>query len=144
MGVSGWQMSERPRAHEVEDGSLDRLHDASHSVGWTVEELYEDYGEDLLGIFDQGTTTPLVFFVQAKGTDRIQNYTSAAGLISIPLKRKHVNNWIKFSEPVFVTLWDSKSDLTYFNSVQTYFSTEEGKAAFAGIGDALPSKLTLL
>jgi hypothetical protein len=132
------QMPQRPRSHEVEDLSRNRLRDAFNGVGWTVEDLRKDYGEDLLvRIFDNGIATPLSFFVQAKGTDVIQNYASATGPICVPLKRGHVNHWIEFSEPVFVALWESKADLIYWNCVQTYFSAEEGKAALADTTDSL-------
>jgi len=132
------QMPQRPRSHEVEDLSRNRLRDAFNGVGWIVEDLRKDYGEDLLvRIFDNGIATPLSFFVQAKGTDVIQNYASATGLICVPLKREHVNHWREFSEPVIVALRDSKADRIYWNCVQTYFSTEEGKTALASTSDSL-------
>jgi Domain of unknown function (DUF4365) len=138
MAHSGQQMPQRPRSHEVEDLSRNRLHDAFNGVGWTVENLRKDYGEDLLvRIFDNGIATPLSFFVQAKGTDAIQNYASATGPICVPLKREHVNHWREFSEPVIVALWDSKADRIYWNCVQTYFSTEEGKTALAAATEML-------
>jgi hypothetical protein len=131
------QCRQRPRSHEVEDLSRNRLRDAFNGVGWTVEDLREDYGEDLLvRIFDNGIATPLSF-VQAKGTDVIRNCVSGTGPIFVPLKRGHVNHWIEFSEPVFVALWDSKADPIYWNSVQTYFSTEEEKTALADTTDSL-------
>jgi uncharacterized protein DUF4365 len=131
-------MPQRPRSHEVEDLSRNRLREAFNGVGWTVEDLRKDYGEDLLvRIFDNGIATPLSFFVQAKGTDVIQNYVSGTGPIFVPLKRGHVNHWMEFSEPVFVALWDSKADLIYWNCVQTYFSTEEGKTALADTTDSV-------
>lgn len=89
MEHSGRQMPQRPRSHEVEDLSRNRLRDAFNGVGWTVEDLRKDYGEDLLvRIFDNGIATPLSFFVQAKGTDVIQNYASATGPISVLLKKR--------------------------------------------------------
>ena len=138
MEHSGRQMPQRPRSHEVEDLSRNRLHEAFNGVGWTVEDLRKDYGEDLLvRIFDSGVATPLSFFVQAKGTDAIQNYALATGPIFVPLKREHVNHWREFSEPVIVALWDSKADRVYWNCVQTYFSTEEGKTALAAAAEVL-------
>jgi hypothetical protein len=131
-------MPQRPRSHEVEDLSRNRLRDAFNGVGWTVEDLRKDYGEDLLvRIFDNGIATPLSFFVQAKGTDAIQNYASATGPIFVPLKREHVNHWREFSEPVIVALWDSKADRIYWNCVQTYLFTEEGKTALAAATETL-------
>ena len=73
-------MLQRPRSHRIEDLSRNRLRDAFNSVGWVVEDLRKDYGEDLLvRIFEQGVATPVAFFVQAKATDRIEDYTNADG-----------------------------------------------------------------
>jgi hypothetical protein len=71
-------MLQHPRSHRIEDLSRNRLRDAFNSVGWIVGALREDYGEYLLvRIFEQSVATPLAFFVQAKGTDRIEDYTNA-------------------------------------------------------------------
>ena len=57
----------RPQSHVNAEICINRLRDAFLSVGWTVEELDKDYGEDLqVRIFDDGEATPYMFFVQAK------------------------------------------------------------------------------
>jgi hypothetical protein len=131
-------MPRRPRSHQLEDLSRVRLHEAFNSVGWTVEDLRKDYGEDLLvRIFDNGVATPLSFFVQAKATDKIQEYTSNTGLFVVPIERRHVQHWSQFWEPVLVSLWDSETKRTYWTCVQTYLSTEEGKAALSNASERL-------
>jgi hypothetical protein len=48
MEHSARQMPQRPRSHEVEDLSRNRLRYAFNGVGGTVEDLRKDYAEDLL------------------------------------------------------------------------------------------------
>jgi len=45
--------------------------------------------------------------------------------------------WREFTEPVIVARWDSKAGRIYWNCVQTYFSTEEGKTALAAATEML-------
>jgi hypothetical protein len=132
-------MPRRPRFHVLEDISRNKLHEAFGSVGWTVEDLRQDYGEDLfVRIFVDEVATPLSFFVQAKGTDNIVRHTdSHTGKIEFPVKRRHVEHWNQFWEPVILSLWDSKSNSTSWNCVQTYLSTKEGEAALAAPSDSI-------
>ena len=68
-------MPRRPRSHHLEDLSRNRVHDAFTAVGWTVEDLRKDYGEDLfVRIFQDGRATLLCFFVQAKATDNLERH----------------------------------------------------------------------
>jgi hypothetical protein len=108
----------RTRSHQIEDLSRNRLHAAFETCGWTVEDLAKDYGEDLfVRIFDRGIATPYSFFVQAKATDQIATYTRQRA-IALPIETGHLRHWVRFSEPVILTLWDSKRDVTYWVCVQ--------------------------
>lgn len=111
-------MPTRTRSHQIEDLSRNRLHVAFETCGWTVEDLAKDYGEDLLvRIFDRGIATPYSFFVQAKATDRIATYIRK-NAVSLPIETGHLRHWVRFSEPVILTVWDSKRDVTYWVCVQ--------------------------
>jgi len=114
-------MPRRPRPHQLEDLSRNKLHAAFESAGWTVEDLSKDYGEDLLvRLFEAEIATPYSFFVQAKATDNLERYRSAgSGRIRFQIETGHVRHWIRFSEPVFLTLYDSKSDKTYWVCIQS-------------------------
>jgi hypothetical protein len=114
----------RPHSHKLEDQSRNSLFGAFVSRGWTVENLTKDYGEDLLvRIFSSGAT-PLSFFVQAKATDNIAKYRNMAGTFYLyPAKSTHLKHWERFWQPVIITLWDSKTDTTYWESVQTFCET---------------------
>lgn len=119
-------MPKRPRSHQLEDISRNRLRQIFNEVGWTVEDLAKDYGEDLLvRIFDKGKSTPLTFFVQAKATDNLARYLNRnKSSLSYPVSSKHLRHWRKFQEPVLLMLWDSKSDKTFWTCVQTALTTQ--------------------
>jgi hypothetical protein len=120
-------MPKRTRSHELEDLSIVRLHQAFEEKGWTVEDLRKDYGEDLfVRLFHNGATTPLSFFVQAKATDNLAKYVdSSTKEIRFPVETGHLSHWVRFSEPVLLTIWDSRSDKTHWvciqNALETHF-----------------------
>ena len=61
--------------HQFEDRSESELSDVLQSVGWVIERLRHDYGEDLYARpFENGNPTGHDFFVQLKGTDDIGQY----------------------------------------------------------------------
>jgi hypothetical protein len=117
-------MPKRPRSHQLETFSLDRLRAVFNRQGWTVEDLQHDYGEDLLvRIFDKGRATPLAFFVQAKATDNIRRYFKPGGThLLFPITTDHAHHWSRFWEPIFLTVWDSKADVTYWTCIQDALS----------------------
>lgn len=121
-------MIKRPRAHELEDLSRNKLHQAFNSVGWTVEDLGKDYGEDcLVRVFENGVATPFTFFVQAKSSDHIESYIDKERRhVTYPVATDHIEHWKKFWEPVILTVWDSVNDVTYWESIQTFM---EGHAS---------------
>src|SRR4051812_24653587 len=112
-------MPKRTREHELEALSRHQLHDLFIKAGWTVEDIQHDYGEDLfVRIFNQGHATHWTFFVQAKATDHIERYRSKDGKsLSYPLDRDHLDSWVKFWEPVILTLWDAQSGVTYWAAI---------------------------
>lgn len=115
-----FQMPKRPRSHELEDISRNRLHGIFEGVGWTVEDVAKDYGEDLLvRIFENGVATPLKFYVQAKATDNITRYLKGnANALHIQLGKEHLDQWNVFHDPVILTIMDSRSENIYWGCVQ--------------------------
>lgn len=113
-------MPRRPRTHQLADQAINRLHYEFQQCGWTVEDLSKDYGEDLfVRIFENELATPYAFFVQAKATDNIAKYFRPdADAFLFPIETGHLRHWIRFSEPVFLTLYDSSSDRTFWACVQ--------------------------
>jgi hypothetical protein len=114
-------MPKRPRSHVNEDLSRARLHEIFTRQGWTVEDLDKDYGEDLLvRIFVDGSATPWTFYVQAKSTDNIAKFLTRDGdALEYRLDEAHLTHWDKFWEPVLLSLWDSVTDKTYWEVIQT-------------------------
>ena len=121
-------MPKRTRSHQLEDMSRNRLHHLFTKVGWTVEDLAKDYGEDILvRIFEKGEATQLSFFVQAKATDNFSRYLNkSSDLIRYPISKEHTSLWSRFHEPVILTLWDSRSDITYWTCAQDALDHTEG------------------
>jgi hypothetical protein len=111
----------RPRSHVNADQSISRLQQHFQSVDWTAEVLNKDYGEDLLvRIFEGGDPTPYSFFVQAKATDDITNYSiKGRQYLSYPFRVNHLENWDKFWEPVVLVIWDAINDVSYWEIAQS-------------------------
>jgi hypothetical protein len=116
-------MPSRPRAHILEDLAKGYLHSTFASQGWTVEDLGKDYGEDfLVRIFEKGLATPWTFFVQSKATDDIARFKAKNGHhLALKVTSGHAKHWAEFSEPVVLTVYDAKTQETYWEIVQTHF-----------------------
>jgi Domain of unknown function (DUF4365) len=114
-------MPTRTRSHRLEDQSRARERTIFADRGWTVEDLREDYGEDLLvRIFLNDTPTPYWFFVQTKSTDHIERYLAKKhDKISYPIRTAHLEHWSRFWEPVFLVLWNAKGKCFYWECIQT-------------------------
>jgi hypothetical protein len=121
-------MPRRPRSHELEDQARDRIRAAFNAKGWTVEDLRKDYGEDLLvRIFRGGVATPLMFFVQCKGTESVHRYLTREKEVAWPIKRRHVDHWERFAEPVILSVWNARTGLAYWECVQSFLATQGGR-----------------
>lgn len=119
-------MPKRPHSHELEKASRNRLHEIFTETGWVVWDLQPDYGEDLLvRIFVDNTATHYSFFVQAKATDHIERYMDKSKkCITFPIDTDHIEYWGQFWEPVILTVWDAKSNITYWESIQKYLEEQ--------------------
>ncbi|MFE1432776.1 DUF4365 domain-containing protein [Streptomyces griseoaurantiacus] len=95
------------------------MHEAFLSMGWSVEELDKDYGEDLfVRIFDEQKATPYSFFVQAKSIESLKKYSDKDGNVKYPVKLDHMRHWKDFWEPVFLMVWDKSSNIVYWDMIQ--------------------------
>ncbi len=111
----------RPRSHINADKSIARITQAFLSAGWSVEELDKDYGEDLfVRIFHNEEATQYTFFVQAKSSQNLARYKTNGGkYIRYPIDISHLDHWTQFWEPVILVVWDSLSDIAYWEVVQS-------------------------
>jgi hypothetical protein len=100
--------------------SIMRMHEAFLSLGWSVEVLDKDYGEDLLiRIFEDGEATPYTFYVQAKSAESLTRYSKRDGAyVRYPIDFDHVRHWNEFWDPVFLMLWDRQADTIFWDMIQ--------------------------
>jgi len=65
----------RPKEHIYEERSSYQLGDTFAIHEWILIPLYKDYGEDFLArIVEKGALTGHDFYIQLKGTDRVEQY----------------------------------------------------------------------
>lgn len=115
-------MTKRPREHVLEDLARAKLHAIFASSGWSTDDLNADYGEDLLvRIFESGIATHWSFFVQSKATDHLDRYLLRDGkTIAFSIESEHVQHWSRFWEPVILAIYDGKTEVTYWETIQDY------------------------
>ena len=115
-------MPKRIRSHELEILSRNHLHKLFEEHNCVVWDLYPDYGEDLfVRIFIDKLATHYSFFVQAKATDHLERYLYRDEKhLSFPIASDHLEHWSRFWEPVILTVWDAKSGITYWQTIQDY------------------------
>jgi hypothetical protein len=107
----------RPRSHLNADLSVTRIQEAFLSMGWTVEILNQDYGEDLLvRIFDDENATPYTFYVQAKSTDRTRK--RGGDHVRYAITFDHLQHWTELWDPVFLMLWEKESGNVLWDMIQ--------------------------
>lgn len=110
----------RPGNHVNADKAVARLHVAFVEAGWTVEDLYKDYGEDLLvRLFKEEEATPFFFYVQVKSTTSIDRfYSKDRRFLRYPFTHDHLVLWREFWEPVVLAIWDADKDVVYWEIAQ--------------------------
>ena len=105
------QMTRRPHSHILEARSRDRVRTVLHDAGFVVDDLHQDYGEDMLvRVFRDGRATPYSFFVQVKAT-------SQKDQASVRLRVEHLLHWQRLVQPVFVVLWRSDNESAIWEDV---------------------------
>ncbi|MFF4143167.1 DUF4365 domain-containing protein [Streptomyces sp. NPDC001698] len=114
---TGVMSPKRPRSHLNADLSVTKIQEAFLFMGWNVEILNQDYGEDLLvRIFEGEAATPYTFYVQAKSTDRIRK--QRGGPVRYPITFDHLQHWREFWDPVFLMLWERESGEIIWEMIQ--------------------------
>ena len=108
--------------HIFEGRSEAQLSDAFKSVGWEVERLKHDYGEDLFARpFKDGNPTGHDFFIQLKGTNDIEQYRlSDKKWLSYPIELVNLSQWYSFTLPVILIVWDITNRIGYWVQVQPF------------------------
>jgi Domain of unknown function (DUF4365)/Phage integrase family len=97
--------------------------DVQRQMGHTTLTMTNHYASL---IFTNGAATHYSFFVQAKATDHIDRYIDKEGTcLNFPIDVDHLKYWEQFWEPVILTVWDSVSDITYWEIGQDYFESSD-------------------
>ena len=113
-------MPRRPPTHVLEQAAAAALTATFGELGWTIEPITQDYGEDfLVRVFDSGVATPWTFFVQSKAVQDANRLLVDSGTaFSLTISNSHLQQWQAFALPVFVTLFDASSRTLYWEHVQ--------------------------
>jgi Domain of unknown function (DUF4365) len=129
-------MPRRPRQHVLEDLAR-ALHRIFTQLGWTVEDLTKDYGEDLLiRIFSDGEATALAFFIQSKSTDTlVTKAREGDDYVPVRVSTDHLEHWRLFWQPVVLTLFDAASGITYWEVIQDI--TPSAKSGQTGVAKSV-------
>lgn len=113
--------------HQFEDRSESQLSDAFESVGWVVERLRHDYGEDLyVRPFENGNPTCHDFFIQLKGTDDIEQYRISGEWLSRSVELSNLSQWNSYTVPVIFIIWDIKNMVGYWTHIQAFIKNKLG------------------
>jgi len=99
----------RPQNHQIGDQAKGQIMDAFFSNGWIVEEVQEDYGEDLvLQIVVNEQVLPFRIFIQLKGTEKMQKFKRKDHYIFLNLKSSTALHWLDSNDLTTFVLWDIK------------------------------------
>ncbi|MFB8109034.1 DUF4365 domain-containing protein [[Kitasatospora] papulosa] len=83
--------------------------------GAAVEEIRNDYGEDLLiqTSLHEGMDESRLW-VQVKGKESVRISTKTGNPASIQVSRSHAIRWVRATEVTVVTLWDVSRDIGWY------------------------------
>ncbi|MFK4100868.1 DUF4365 domain-containing protein [Streptomyces sp. NPDC019531] len=117
------EMTRRPAQHRIASLAVAAVRREWNLQGHAVDEIHEDYGEDLLvQICHEGRLDPARVWVQVKGTERD---CSGRNLPSVKVKADQVLRWVRTADLVIVVLWDVKHERGWFTMPQEQFDHVE-------------------
>ena len=128
-------MTQRSTSHILESRSRDRVKAVFHDHGFVVDDLHEDYGEDMLvRVFREGRATPYSFLVQVKARAKSINGAFA----TVRVKRSHVDHWARLIQPVFIVLWSALDGSMLWESVTHAIKEHHGPAGTRTLSLRIP------
>jgi hypothetical protein len=110
---------ERPRSHITDSLGKAQMRSIFESVGWTVNEIENDYGIDFdVQVFEKNKATGEWFKVQLKSSEST-DYSAQGEFISESLARQHATHFSsEMRDPVFVIHADVTAERTYWYAPQ--------------------------
>ncbi|MEU4492635.1 DUF4365 domain-containing protein [Streptomyces sp. NPDC023998] len=116
-------MTNRPIQHRIASLAVAAVRREWNLQGHAVDEIHEDYGEDLLvQICLKGRMDPARVWVQVKGTEKD---CSTKRLPSVRVKADQILRWARTADLVIVVLWDVKGERGWFTLPQEQFDHVE-------------------
>ncbi|MGM9387208.1 DUF4365 domain-containing protein [Streptomyces antibioticus] len=113
------KVTRRPAQHRIASLAVAAVRREWNLQGHAVDEIHEDYGEDLLvQICHEGRMDPARVWVQVKGTEK---NCSGGTLPSVRVKADQVLRWARTADLVIVVLWDVKNERGWFTVPQAQF-----------------------
>ncbi|MGW0457207.1 DUF4365 domain-containing protein [Streptomyces tendae] len=115
-------MTNRPRNHEIASLAVSAVTREWLRVGAAVDEIKNDYGEDLLiqtslkGGMDESR-----IWVQVKGRQTVKKSAKRGTLPALRVPRGHALRWTNTADTVVVVIWDVTQDVGWYTLPQQQF-----------------------
>ncbi len=113
----------RTREHVLADLSVNHVERHAFLCGYSVRRITDDYGTDLaVATYDaEGDLENGQFHVQLKATDHLR-FSADRQTIPFRVERRDLNHWLLETLPVFLIVYDGRSDVAYWLYIQAYFT----------------------
>jgi hypothetical protein len=113
---------QRTRQHILANLSVNHVERFAFLCGHSVERFFSDYGLDLIVLtYDRdGNAEQNHFYIQVKATEEIRPLSST-GEIPLRVKKTDLVRWLREAMPVFIILYEAKTERAYWSYVQAYF-----------------------
>ncbi|MFI8274152.1 DUF4365 domain-containing protein [Streptomyces sp. NPDC085929] len=111
-------MTHRPKQHQIASLAVAAVRRQWNLQGHAVDEIREDYGEDLLvQTCFEGRMDPARIWVQVKGTAK----DCTTRLPSVQIQARQILRWARTADLVVIVLWDTMKDQGWFALPQDEF-----------------------
>ena len=120
----------RTRAHIIADLSLHHVEYQIAKCGFTIEATRSDYGYDgsIFTYDSRGEIENGNIFFQLKATDHVDRYKKKREF-SFRISKKDIDLWQREPFPVYLILFDTKSETAYWLYLQEYLQSKGIAAA---------------
>ncbi|MEU6213125.1 DUF4365 domain-containing protein [Streptomyces sp. NPDC047023] len=124
----GATVPNRPVQHRIASLAVSAVRQVWNRGGHAVDEIQEDYGEDLLvQLCLNGRMDPARIWVQVKGTER----ETSKKLPTVSVSSDQVLRWARTADLVVVVLWDVNAEQGWFILPQEQFDQAD---LMSGVG----------
>lgn len=112
--------SSKVNEHRIQTRSEDQFTVFIHSLDWELHPPVKDYGVDYwVQVFANGNPSGDAFFVQLKGTDRIEGYyLKSRQVLRYELKIRKLKQWHLLVIPLILVVWDVVNQQGYWLHIQ--------------------------